>query len=500
MTRRAYIAPLVALIAAWAPSAAAMTPGPQRVRPQFDGKVALFGNLHAHSALSDDTKVSDRPNMTPAAAYAYAHQHGLDFLALTDHHKATDSSNRLWLTPTEYQAQLFDVARAYCQAHEGEFVAIPGIEWGDTATGNHVNVLGAPSLPPDAILDRQYDALFRWARDHAELIHLNHPYGWAAESDRDLDCGNFGEALYQDGAAFCSALDSTARLMAVICTVERGHISGLHAHSEAKTHRDMHPKAFREFTRLLNLGFHISPVADQDTHWTNWGTVTAARAGVWADSCSYRPVMDAFRANRAFATEDDELAVALQVLHGGKTYWMGERVPLGAAEAEVTLVVYVAQGGGTDGDPTDEGPYEVTILRDEDGLGGHEAARLQETFTVQDGVATQVPMTVTAGEYLFLEVSELKGKDNPVGEGEDVLTATTGAHAADGKRDDLNDQAWTTPVWFEASAAGPASFVWSKNSNLYHDQHCWAVKQIGSANRREGTPPAGMTRHGCPAQ
>ena len=72
------------------------------------------------------------------------------------------------------------------------------------------------------------------------------------------------------------------------------------------------------------MGFHLSPAANQDTHGKNPGAVTAARTGVWASALSYDGIISGIQANRVFASEDDEMAVALQVEHGGKTYWMGE--------------------------------------------------------------------------------------------------------------------------------------------------------------------------------
>ncbi len=57
-------------------------------RPQHEGKVVLFGNLHAHSKLSDDIKGAG-DELLPSKAFQYAHLHGLDFLAITDHHNAT---------------------------------------------------------------------------------------------------------------------------------------------------------------------------------------------------------------------------------------------------------------------------------------------------------------------------------------------------------------------------------------------------------------------------
>ena len=87
-------------------------------RPQHDGKVVLFGNLHAHSKLSDDIENAG-DEMLPSKAFPYAHQHGLDFLAITDHHKADDSEHTLRMEPNEYKTKLFDVAMQYNMDHAG---------------------------------------------------------------------------------------------------------------------------------------------------------------------------------------------------------------------------------------------------------------------------------------------------------------------------------------------------------------------------------------------
>src|SRR5688572_15502350 len=183
-------APWLALSAA----ACLAAPVAGQARPTVDGKVALFGGLHHHSALSDDVRAADRPNMSPVQAWDYVRTHGLDFIALSDHHKATDApGNPLRLTVNEYEVQLFAAARDYCDQHVGTFVAIPGIEWGNSATGNHVNVFGAAQLPPDTIANAEYNELLAWTGDFAEFAQLNHPYAWPNDSDRDLTVGNYGE-------------------------------------------------------------------------------------------------------------------------------------------------------------------------------------------------------------------------------------------------------------------------------------------------------------------
>ncbi|HYE76614.1 MAG TPA: hypothetical protein VEI97_01380, partial [bacterium] len=60
-----------------------MTVRANPAKPQHDNLICLFGNLHAHSALSGDIKSHDlKLRMAPQTAFEYAHAHGLDFLAL----------------------------------------------------------------------------------------------------------------------------------------------------------------------------------------------------------------------------------------------------------------------------------------------------------------------------------------------------------------------------------------------------------------------------------
>ena len=413
--------------------------------PSYKGKMVLFGNLHAHSALSDD--VSDPSSeLSPLQAFIYADQHGLDFLALSDHHKATDSSHRLSMTADEYKNQLFKVAKDYTSDHD--FIAIAAVEWGNTATGNHVNVFGANRLPPDATLDEEYDDLYAWASDHAKFVQFNHPYAWGAKSNRNREVGNFGVELYADPATFVEMVDPVAKTMSIITTVKGGHLSGQHKHATNKTHRDVHRDAERKWRKHLNMGFHLSPAANQDTHWKNWGAVTAARTAVWVGTNSYQGLMNGFGDNRVYATEDDELVVAFQVEYRGRRHWMGDTVELDGDEADVHVLLRIWQAAGSDNDPTDEGPYTVTVFSDWDGVGERTASAWEDYENLQANRLHRIRVPVVAGEYIYIQVTEQNGKDNPIGEGVDVFNNETGAHDADGKRDDMNDSAWTTPIWF----------------------------------------------------
>jgi hypothetical protein len=466
-------------------------------RPTHDGKTVMFGNLHAHSKLSDDV-ANAGDDMLPIAAFRYAHRHGLDFLAISDHHKADDSPHSLGMQPAEYKSKLYDIAVSYSATNDDGFVAIPAIERGNTATGNHLNLVGLRNLPPATILNDNYDQIYVWGKDNAEFMVLNHPNSWSGKSNRNQQVGNFGEALFPDANAFVAHAGKVTRAVSIITTVAGGHIGGAFKHNTDKTHREMQWENY--YRQFLNMGFHLSPSADQDTHWKNWGTVNAARTAVWADRATYAELMKGFQTNRVYATEDDELVVVFQARYANKTYWMGETIPLASAEADVELLVKVWQAPGSDGDSVDEGPYTIDVVSDPDGVGGHEASvEAPSKPHVPSGQLVTIPIRAVAGGYVYLRVTEENGKDNPVGDGTDEFNNTTGAHQPDGKRDNLNDSAWTSPIWF--SGGGTAEmFVWSAapSARVYHDPNCWAVKRIGSANRRSGSqPPMDRTKHDC---
>lgn len=132
-------------------------------RPTQDGKVVLFGNLHAHSALTVDAPPELTDEMSPRQAIEYAHQHGLDFLAITDHHKGKVPwrPNFLKLPQQEYKEQLLGVAKEYNAGHPGQFVEIQGIKREVISKINHVNVSGAKTIPgPVTIQEKEYAGFY----------------------------------------------------------------------------------------------------------------------------------------------------------------------------------------------------------------------------------------------------------------------------------------------------------------------------------------------------
>jgi len=66
--------------------------------------------------------------MTTRSTDRFKHPSSLDFACVLKRPPATDSNHRLFLTPTEYQNDLFQVAKDYNAQHAGEFISIPAIE------------------------------------------------------------------------------------------------------------------------------------------------------------------------------------------------------------------------------------------------------------------------------------------------------------------------------------------------------------------------------------
>lgn len=414
-------------------------------RATYENMVVTFGNFHAHSILSADVR-GNYNTLSPETAFKYAHQNGLDFLAITDHHKGTDNRGNYFLTASQFKNELYDVAMKYNADNSGDFIAVPGIEWGNTATGNHVNVLGLQELPPDTILNTDYHELYDFAKNQNAIIQFNHPKSWSGKTNRNKNIGNFGRALFNNESDFITRSDDVVKMISIICSVQRGHISGPFKHSQKKTHREMQWE--NQYKEHLNMGFHISPSANQDTHWKNWGTVTAARTAVWTEKLTYTSFMDALKQNRIYATEDDEMAVVFQVEYKDNKYWMGESVTLTEELEEVIVHVQVWQATGSDNDDVNEGPYTIKIISDSDGTGGREASVWKTFKNVPGNQLKTIALNVRKGSYFYIEVTEENGKDNLLGQGEDEINNETGFEAADGKRDDANDSAWTTPIWF----------------------------------------------------
>jgi hypothetical protein len=251
--------------------AAADAAGPAQNRDGcVEGDFAPFrGDLHNHTAYSADFDGPSTGN--PAAAFRSARDHGLDFIAVTDHLN--------YLTAWEY-GQCRSVADAANQP--GSFAAICGYE---AQFHGHGMFLFAWSLTSFPTSRAQY---FDRIEACDECIgQFNHPantrFPW-------LDF------------SYVSAADTNMELIEM--NGARSPEARLGAYVEA-----------------LDAGWSVSPSWNSDTHLDNWGS-GENRTIVYPDTLTREHLRDAMHAHRTAASNDRNTSLVLKA----DGCWMGSRL------------------------------------------------------------------------------------------------------------------------------------------------------------------------------
>lgn len=490
--------PGIALIAASVlPSALSPSPPPPAITPVEQpvsvsttpvsaprGRI-FFGSLHSHTSYSDGTG-------TPADAFTRARDVGkMDFIAVTEHnHKDADGSGErkdgilIALQPSLYNgsdaASLLSAARSFTV--DDSFVAIAGQEFSTISSGNHANVFDV-----DDIIDVEngnYAALYdEWLPQHPDslgqepLVQYNHPDFKAdiqnastKPKERENDYGyddynkDFGE-LVKHAEKYVSLIEM---------------ISGPALTDGTNLPIKSGNRHEKDYWFYLNQGFRVAPTANQDNHFRTWGTITAARTAVLADRLTKRDILQALKARRVYATEDQNLQVFFTV----------NDQPLGSIirtqnPQDLKIEVQIS-------DPDEpNAQYKIELYRDEIG-GDMIDDAIDESELEGDGVVSFSGHRFESGRtFFFIKVSQ---------------------EGADGKE----DFAWTAPVWIEtgeplapppqpspspvASPTPARDFVHSRNSQVYHFANCADVARIKPQNRIEtATEPEDKTLHDrCP--
>ena len=246
----------------------------------------FYGEVHAHTDHSDGRG-------TPQEAYDYARNVGhVDYFSVTDHNFGKFTAERFYSVMP---------ALAEEKNEDGKFAALYGYEMtygAGTGYYGHANI-----IPPKEIfwtklsLDEWYDEMARVGEDG--VGQFNHP------GDK---WGNFNDFKYDE------RMDKIFSIMEIRIT-EYG-ISCIE----------------EEYDRALRMGWHISPVSNEDTHGANWTTSREETGAVLAEELTRENILDGMRKNRTYATTDR----SLKLFYKANGEWMGARLKkTGALKVEI---------------------------------------------------------------------------------------------------------------------------------------------------------------------
>ena len=334
----------------------------------LDGYQLYFGQLHAHTNLSDGTGTVEQ-------AFDHASKvENLDFLAITDHSNSFDNDGGVHLNSEDAEElssewkEGREGAREITARESGTFVGIYGFEmtWSGGAPG-HINTFNsegfesrnyAPYKKGDnyEVLQAYFDTL----NENPETIsQFNHPGD------------TFGD--FMDFALYDPVTDNQMTLIEV-------------GNGEGAIGSSGYFPSYSYYTRALDKGWHVAPTNNQDNHKGNWGDSNTARSVVLATDLSEEAIYDAMKNYRVYATEDNDLSI-LYSLNGNA---MGSILP---EQETVTIKADIS-------DPTDtEGTTKVEVIVN----GGQTLA--EQTF--EGGSATVEFSNLSTGYgYYYLRITQ----------------------------------------------------------------------------------------------
>lgn len=258
-----------------------------------------FGDLHAHTSYSDGEK-------EPADAFAYARDvAGLDIMVVTDH-----LEQLYWVPPVNRWGECQSQADGADQP--GVFLADCGFEYGSgfilptfQSTG-HNNVFFAPSLFP-AVQTDFHDFYGSLAGCDSCIGQFNHPGDEPTQTWNDFE--------YQ------ASVDDKVNLF------------------EFNGGGDV----WALFLEALDVGWHVSPMFNQDNHSANWGTANDNRSGLYMSELSRPALYEAMKARRTFATEDKNASIRMMA---DDICWMGSMLQ---GYPAITLSVFAQDADAGDG-------------------------------------------------------------------------------------------------------------------------------------------------------
>ena len=288
-----------------------------------------LGNLHTQSNDSDGggdiatcsgSQGAQTGAFGPGAGFDYARSHGLDYSVASEHNhyfdgsSGTNGSASPLVAHNRYQAGLS--AASTSNTLHPEFLAVYGMEWGVISNGGHMNIFNS-------------DELFAWEFNASNQLigdvftaKSDYPGIYATMQDRNL-IGQFnhpdtsGQFLV-GGVAYGYNADGDE----VMALAEIQNTSAFSANTtETENGRSLYEGAFK---KMLEAGYHVAPVTNQDNHCANWGASWTNRTAVLIPDdlpLNAANFLAALRARRVFATSDKQS----QLIFTGNSHLMGER-------------------------------------------------------------------------------------------------------------------------------------------------------------------------------
>ncbi|WP_461791641.1 CehA/McbA family metallohydrolase [Pedobacter sp.] len=333
-----------------------------------------FGNVHAHTSYSDGTKDSLKSGVkTPADAYRYAKQtKHLDFLGISEHNHRQAGMK----LPTNYAMGIQQAREA---TEDGKFVALYGMEYGVIKNGGHVLIYGI-------------DKLIGWEKGNYEIYNPQTDYSSLFQLVASSP-NTFATLAHPEPTHFNDLKNRPYQLIADKAVTGVSIATG-QFDSKLTDYSVRRPLTFYNYyTTLLSKGYIVGPTMDHDNHNTTFGRHTSSRTAVLAKSLTKEDIIDAYRANRFYATQD----------WNTKVYFTINDQPMGSyLKGASSLKISVAV---SDEDPNDH-IKSIEVFYGEAGQGVS-----PKKLAVSQSDTLEYNFTVAPGKayYLFVKITQQDG-------------------------------------------------------------------------------------------
>ena len=278
---------------------------------EASGEGLYFGQLHAHSTLSDG--YAEVGKIFELASQA----DNLDFLAVTDHSDSFDN-HLSGSIDTDGSSVSLDWAAGKAAANAvttSSFVAMFGYEmsWPHTMQIGHISTFGTPGFESwDQDAYRAYDSA------------LSDYYGAMASVPGCFAQFNHPGTQYGTFCDFGSYSEEADRVMTLL----------------EVDFDDTNP--YRYYHKALDMGWHIAPTCNPAGYTCAQGNFGSGRTAVYARSLTEADISDALRNYRTYATEDADL----EIHYSMDGHFMGSRLDLRHVGTTADITVTLS-------DPTD---------------------------------------------------------------------------------------------------------------------------------------------------